>query len=190
MREFIKMILIWALPKVSRVRPDDITTAEAHMQKLLCLINKSNTGVDVYDVIDRFQLDLVSEVFLGESTKSLSATRQPFRHAMEKLLTYNTNRLLFGYAKILLYQAMNVNAGLNTQIRRRLATLFPDWLFVPQACRDLTRYIDRLIEKTLALPCNQAESKTEKEFNLVEDLVATHPNDRYVSTIFTVVFFL
>lgn len=26
---------------------------------------------------------------------------------------------------------------------------------------------------------NQADSKTEKEFNLVEDLVATHPNDRY-----------
>jgi len=63
---------------------------------------------------------------------------------------------------------------------RRLANLFPDWLFVPKAHRDLTRYIDDLIEKTLALPINnQADSKTEKEFNLVEDLVATHPNDRY-----------
>lgn len=63
---------------------------------------------------------------------------------------------------------------------RRLANLFPDWLFVPGAYRDLTRYIDDLIEKTLALPINnQSDSKTEKEYNLVEDLVATHPNDRY-----------
>ena len=63
---------------------------------------------------------------------------------------------------------------------RRLARLFPDWLFAPRAYRDLTRYIDNLIEKTLALPINnQADSKTQKEFNLVEDLVATHPNDRY-----------
>ncbi|KAK8121768.1 cytochrome P450, partial [Apiospora sp. TS-2023a] len=145
-------------PHVSRVRPDDIPTAEAHMQKLLGLIKNSPERVDVYDMVDRFQLDLVSQVFLGESTDSLSANEQPFRKAMEELLTFNTNRLLFG----------------------RLANLFPDWLFAPKAYRDLTRFIDDLIEKTLALPVNnQTDSKTEKEFNLVEDLVATHPNDRY-----------
>lgn len=128
------------------------------MQKLLKLIKSSPERVDVYDVVDRFQLDLVSQVFLGESTNSLSANQQPFRKAMEDLLTYNTNRLLFG----------------------RLANLFPDWLFAPKAYRELTRYINDLIEKTLALPINnQTDLKTEKEFNLVEDLVATHPNDRY-----------
>lgn len=83
---------------MSRVRPDDIPTAEGHIQKLLSLIKKAPTGVDVYDVIDRFQFDLVTQVFLGESANSLSATEQPFRKAMEELLTYNTNRLLFGYA--------------------------------------------------------------------------------------------
>jgi len=145
-------------PHVSRVRPDDIPTAEVHMQKLLRLIENSLERVDVYDMVDRFQLDLVSQVFLGESTNSLSANEQPFRKAMEELLTFNTNRLLFG----------------------RLANLFPDWLFAPRAYRDLTRYIDDLIEKTLALPVNnQTDVKTEKEFNLVEDLVSTHPNDRY-----------
>jgi cytochrome P450 len=145
-------------PHVSRVRPDDIPTAEEHMQKLLRLIRSSSKSVDVYDVVDRFQLDLVSQVFLGESMNSLSANEQPFRKAMEDLLTFNTNRLLFG----------------------RLANLFPDWLFAPRAYRELTRYINDLIEKTLALPINnQTDSKTEKEFNLVEDLVTTHPNDRY-----------
>ena len=145
-------------PHVSRVRPDDIPVAEEHIQKLLKLIKSSPERVDVYDVVDRFQLDLVSQVFLGESTNSLSANQQPFRRAMEDLLTYNTNRLLFG----------------------RLANLFPDWLFAPKAYRELTRYINDLIEKTLALPINnQTDLKTEKEFNLVEDLVATHPNDRY-----------
>jgi hypothetical protein len=65
-------------------------------------------------------------------------------------------------------------------IYRRLANLFPDWLFVPRAYRELTRYINDLINKTLALPINnQTDWKTKKEFNLVEDLVATHPNDRY-----------
>lgn len=78
------------------MRKDDIPTAEGHIQKLLDLVNKSPAGVDVYDVIDRFQLDLVSQVFLGESANSLSANEQPFRKAMETLLTYNTNRLLFG----------------------------------------------------------------------------------------------
>ncbi|KAH7552601.1 hypothetical protein BM1_08552 [Bipolaris maydis] len=145
-------------PHVSRVRSDDIPTAEEHMQKLLRLINNSPKKVDVYDVVDRFQLDLVSQVFLGESTNSLSANEQPFRKAMEELLTFNTNRLLFG----------------------RLANLFPDWLFVPRAYRELTRYINDLIDKTLALPINnQTDWKTKKEFNLVEDLVTTHPNDRY-----------
>lgn len=63
---------------------------------------------------------------------------------------------------------------------RRLANLFPDWLFAPRAYRDLTSYINNLIEKTLALPINnQTDAKTQKEFNLVEDLVSTHPNDRY-----------
>ncbi|RAR15275.1 cytochrome P450 [Stemphylium lycopersici] len=145
-------------PHVSRVRSDDIPTAEKHIQKLLALIRNSPDKVDVYDLVDRFQLDLVSQVFLGESTNSLDANEQPFRKAMEELLTFNTNRLLFG----------------------RLANLFPDWLFAPRAYRDLTSYINNLIEKTLALPINnQTDAKTQKEFNLVEDLVSTHPNDRY-----------
>lgn len=70
------------------------------MQKLLDRLKASSGVIDVYDLIDRFQLDLVSQVFLGESTKSLSAAEQPFRKAMEELLTYNTNRLLFGYVKV------------------------------------------------------------------------------------------
>lgn len=39
--------------KVSRVRSDDIPTAEEHMQKLLRLIKNSPEKVDVYDVVDR-----------------------------------------------------------------------------------------------------------------------------------------
>lgn len=76
--------------------------AEGHFQKLLDLVKQSPAGVDIYDVIDRFQLDLVSQVFLGESTDSLSAGEQPFRKAMEELLTYNTNRLLFGCVLLLI----------------------------------------------------------------------------------------
>lgn len=97
--------------KVSCVRANDIEVAECHMQKLLDLVHKSNAGVDVYDIIDRFQLDLVSQVFLGESTNSLSATQQPFRKAMETLLTYNTNRLLFGYVPLMPLPDQNLDAS-------------------------------------------------------------------------------
>lgn len=58
-------------PNVSRVRLDDIPTAEVHMQKFLRLIKNSPERVDVYHMVERFQLDLVSQVFLGECTNSL-----------------------------------------------------------------------------------------------------------------------
>lgn len=41
------------MSKVSRVRPDDIPRAEAHIQKLLALIKNSPEKVDVYDIVDR-----------------------------------------------------------------------------------------------------------------------------------------
>lgn len=44
------------MPKVSRVRPDDIPVAEAHMQKLLGLIKNSPERVDVYDMVDRVSI--------------------------------------------------------------------------------------------------------------------------------------
>lgn len=58
--------------------------------------NGDKAGVSVYDIIDRLQLDIVTEVFLGESTRSLEADDQPFREAMETLLQVNTMRLPFG----------------------------------------------------------------------------------------------
>ena len=58
--------------------------------------NGGKGGVPVYDIIDRLQLDIVTEVFLGESTRSLEADDQPFREAMETLLQVNTMRLPFG----------------------------------------------------------------------------------------------
>lgn len=64
----------------------------------------------------------------------------------------------------------------------RLANLVPDWLLAPKAFRDLNKYIDALIDKTLAHPANQGEEwKSDRELNLVEDLVKQHPNDRMVS---------
>lgn len=66
----------------------------------------------------------------------------------------------------------------------RLANLAPDWLLAPKAFRELNRYIDALIDKTLAHPANQGEDwKSDKELNLVEDLVKQHPNDRMVSAL-------
>lgn len=66
----------------------------------------------------------------------------------------------------------------------RLANLAPDWLLAPKAFRELNRYIDALIDKALAHPANQGEEwKSDKELNLVEDLVKQHPGNRMVSVL-------
>lgn len=63
---------------------------------LKLLRNGDQAGVPVYNIIDRLQLDIVTEVFLGESARSSEADDQPFREAMETLLRVNTLRLPFG----------------------------------------------------------------------------------------------
>lgn len=136
-------------------------------------------GLDVYDVVDRMLLDVVSEVFLGESTSSLDASGAPFRDAMETMLTVNTMRLPFGCVLRRRPQALSYADRLTSF--SHLAKFAPDWLIAPKAHKELTRYMNELIDKTLAHPANQGEAwKAKKELNLVEDLLVQHPNDRLV----------
>lgn len=59
-------------------------------------------GSEASDVIDRLQLDVVTEVFCGESTNSLTSNQQPFRDAMETLQKINSFRLLLGKVGVML----------------------------------------------------------------------------------------
>lgn len=85
--------------QLAQSRPNDLTISEYHIQRLFRHLHGASKGIEVYDVIDRLQLDIVTHVFFGESTGSLDSNKQPFRDAMDTLLRVNTNRVALGYAK-------------------------------------------------------------------------------------------
>ncbi|KAH8754370.1 cytochrome P450, partial [Diaporthe sp. PMI_573] len=145
-------------PHVSRIRPNDASIAENHVQNMLHTFRNAPEGVDIYDIFDRLQLDIVTHVFLGESANSLSAAGSPFRQALDTLLQINTQRMLFG----------------------RLGMLVPDWLLAPEAFRELNGYMDRLIDKTLSIPREHVKPKSRTEFNLMEDLAFQKCSRKYV----------
>lgn len=78
---------------MNRVRQSDFEVTERHIQNAFKLLED---GIDAFDVIDRLQLDVVTEVFCGESTNSLTSDQQPFRNAMDTLLKVASFRQLLG----------------------------------------------------------------------------------------------
>jgi hypothetical protein len=78
---------------MSRVRDSDFEVTERHIKRAFNLLAE---GADAFDIIDRLQLDIVTEVFCGESTNSLSSNQQPFRDAMNTLLKIASFRQLLG----------------------------------------------------------------------------------------------
>ena len=82
------------MSKMSRIRLADFDVTEKHLQHAFGLL--STNRVDGFDVIDRLQLDVVTEVFCGESTNSLTSDQQPFRNAMETLQKIASFRQLLG----------------------------------------------------------------------------------------------
>jgi len=86
---------------MSRVRDTDLEVTEQHLKHAFDILAK---GANAYDVIDRFQLDVVTEVFCGESTNSLTSNQQPFRTAMDTLLKIASFRQLLGRVKYTLLQ--------------------------------------------------------------------------------------
>lgn len=82
--------------QAARIRSDDLAVTEFHVQRLFRHLRDSLDGLEVFDVIDRLQLDIVTEIFLGTSTDSLEHETSPFRDAMETLLKVNTRRIPLG----------------------------------------------------------------------------------------------
>ncbi|KAI1374097.1 cytochrome P450 [Hypoxylon crocopeplum] len=145
-------------PHAARIRPDDLSVSESHIQRLFQHLHNAPQGLEVFDVIDRLQLDIVTEIFLGVSTVSLQCNKSPFRDAMETLLKINTRRLPFG----------------------NLAKLFPDWMIAPAAFRELDQYIGGLVDKTLSLPIEELELKDVSTRTLMEELALQQPDRKFV----------
>ncbi|KAF1953071.1 hypothetical protein CC80DRAFT_420934, partial [Byssothecium circinans] len=66
---------------LSHVRDSVLTVTERHIINSFALLDRE--GNDVADIVDPLQLDVVTEVFLGESTNSLTSNQEQFRTAME-----------------------------------------------------------------------------------------------------------
>ena len=79
---------------MGRVRETDFEVTERHILNAFSLL--AEQGRDGFDIIDRLQLDIVTEVFCGESTNSLTSDQQPFRDAMEILQKIASFRQLLG----------------------------------------------------------------------------------------------
>ena len=82
--------------KVARIRGTDCADIERHVANLLGSLPPDDRPFELYDLIDRFQLDVVTDIFLGESANCLLDKRQPFRSALDHLMRYNSIRVLFG----------------------------------------------------------------------------------------------
>ncbi|KAH8688933.1 cytochrome P450 [Phaeosphaeriaceae sp. PMI808] len=79
---------------LSHVREPVLTVTERHAINSLALLDKE--GNDAADIVDRLQLDVVTEVFLGDSTNSLASNQQQFRTATETLRKIACLRKLLG----------------------------------------------------------------------------------------------
>lgn len=88
-------------PHFALPRDSDLDVTEEHFQALLRRLNSSNgpgqtPAVEVYDLIDRYQLDIVSHIFFGKSAGTLASDKTPFREAMDRILMVITFKALFG----------------------------------------------------------------------------------------------
>ncbi|KAI9046092.1 cytochrome P450 [Aspergillus affinis] len=131
-------------PHMNRVRQSDFEVTERHIQNAFKLLEE---GVDAFDVIDRLQLDVVTEVFCGESTNSLTSDQQPFRNAMDTLLKVASFRQLLG--KVGVY-------------------LKDEWI-APKAVAFIDNYLENFATKAYA---RNVRGKTAKDsLTLVDDLI-------------------
>ncbi|RYP30872.1 hypothetical protein DL767_006004 [Monosporascus sp. MG133] len=79
---------------LSHIRESNLSVTEKHIINSFALLDEE--GNDAADIVDRLQLDVVTEVFLGESANSLTSNQQQFRTAMETLQKIACLRQLLG----------------------------------------------------------------------------------------------
>ena len=82
--------------QTAKSRSTDYAITEKHVSNLIRNLSDGEPH-ECLDQMDRYMLDVVSDVFLGESADTLSTESQPLRHAVEEMYIWNTTRVLIGY---------------------------------------------------------------------------------------------
>lgn len=80
---------------ISKLRSTDYDVTEKHISQLFQNL-EDGESYDFFDQIDRFSLDVVTDVFFGESAGTLTSEKQPVREAVEDMYVWNTKRVLLG----------------------------------------------------------------------------------------------
>ncbi|KAL8383727.1 hypothetical protein RB599_006187 [Gaeumannomyces hyphopodioides] len=130
---------------VTKLRPDDLSLTESHVQKLFGRFDQGKP-VEVFDLIDRYQLDVVTDVFFGETADSLTS-EPPFREPMNILHPINTARMLFG----------------------KNAYYVKDKYLAPKALRELNAYTTGVADRAFA---RDLSKKSPEDYNMLDDLAS------------------
>ncbi|KEY68602.1 hypothetical protein S7711_05784 [Stachybotrys chartarum IBT 7711] len=134
---------------MGRIRSTDLPVTEKHILSAFSLF--AQDGCEATDVIDRLQLDIVTEIFCGESTDSLISDRSPFRNAMETLQKINSLRLLLGKVGVL----MDVK------------------YFAPRAVKFIDDYQDAMTNKAFS---RSGDVSASGSICLIDDMIARGKN--------------
>ncbi|TVY37614.1 Cytochrome P450 [Lachnellula subtilissima] len=135
-------------PYVAKARPNDLEETEIDFQELKKHLMKPEAH-DVYDLADRYQLDVVTRIFLGHSAGSLPATKQEFRVAMEKVFDWNTKRILLG----------------------PFGTKVPMGIVAAGPLKIVNEYVASFVDRVKAMSPSDIEAIPENEQNLVHGLI-------------------
>lgn len=88
------------VPHVARIRSTDYIVTERHTQNLIGVLS-DGAPHDMLDLLNRFAIDVVSDIFYGTSTNTLVSNDQILRDAVQKLKDRNTWRNLLGNLGVL-----------------------------------------------------------------------------------------
>lgn len=86
---------------VAKIRPSDYAVTEKHIRNLVRVLSDGQPH-DTLDLLNRFAIDVVSDVFYGTSTDTLLSNDQSLRDAIQQHKNRNTWRnLLSGFGAML-----------------------------------------------------------------------------------------
>ncbi|KAH8889464.1 cytochrome P450 [Thozetella sp. PMI_491] len=147
-------------PHVSQIRPRDLLISEEHVQRMFHRIRlrSSPNGIELYDIMDRLQMDIATHVFFGESTNSLDSDTVPFRDSLAKLMHLNSVRLSLG----------------------RIALLFSDCLLAPADMKVVQQYMDSLVDRSLGLAKEHVEDVNSGRQSLSDSLAMNALSRKFI----------
>ncbi|KAL1603708.1 hypothetical protein SLS60_005298 [Paraconiothyrium brasiliense] len=131
---------------VAKIRPTDYAVTERHSQSLVKVLSDGQPH-DTLDLLNRFAIDVVSDIFYGTSTNTLVSNDQSLRDAIQQHKDRNTWR--------------NLLSGLG-------ALLPPN----VKACETIDSYLDGVLRNFSPEQSESLEERDRKASSLLGDLAA------------------